>query len=139
MKLGNLKVNSNLYDNGRWVDSKDIRWPDELADIRVHVRALDSREARRVRSERLMAMEEAQRRDLTPAQAYELNAAVLAHGVLVDWAGIDDDNGPIPFSAEAAEKLLADPDYRRLVDVVTTAAAIVQAEASTDMRAAAKN
>lgn len=136
MKIGSLKVNSTLYDSGRWVTKDSIP---ALEDMSFHVRALDCREARRVRSERMLAMPEDQRRNLTPEQSYALNAAVIAHGVLVDWNGIEDENGPVPFDADEAEKLLADPDYRRLVDLITTAAALVQAEASVDIGSAAKN
>lgn len=136
MQIASLKVNSTLYDNGRWVDSTSIP---ALDDMSFHVSALDSREARRVRAERLMAMPEDKRRNLSPEQAYELNAAVIAHGVLHDWKGLADDNGPIAFAPDFAEALLANPDYRRLVDLITTSAALVQAEASVEVASAAKN
>jgi len=136
MQIASLKVNSTLYDSGRWVDKSSIP---ALDDMSFHVRALDSREARRVRAERLMAMPEEQRRNLTPEKAYELNAAVIAHAVLVDWKGLADENGAIAFESDYAETLLANPDYRRLVDLITTCAALVQAEASIDVGSAAKN
>lgn len=136
MKISSLKVNSNLYDNGRWIDAKTFP---VFGDVRLHVRAIDCREARRVRAETLMAMTQEERRNLSADAAYKVDAAVLAHGVLVDWAGIEDENGPISFSPERAEALLADPDYRVLKDYVQNAAAFVQVEASTDMESAAKN
>lgn len=136
MKIGGLKVNSTLYDTGRWVSKASIP---ALEDMEFHVRALDCREARRVRSERLMAMPDDKRKDLSADDSWALNAAVIAHGVLVDWRGIEDDSGPVAFDAAYAETLLANPDYRRLVDLITTAAAFVQVEASVDLGAAAKN
>lgn len=136
MQIAKLKVDSTLYDSGRWVTKTTLP---ALDDMSFHVRALDCTEARRVRAERLMAMPEEQRRNLTTEQAYALDAAVIAHGVLVDWKGLEDENGPIPFEPEVAETILANPDFRRLVDLIKTASVIVQAEASVDVGSAAKN
>jgi hypothetical protein len=136
MQVSKLRVNSTLYDSGRWV-SKDTL--PALEDMSFHVRALDCIEARRVRTERLMAMPEDERKNLTPHQSYVLDAAVIAHAVLVDWKGLEDENGEIKFDPEAAEAILANPDFRRLVDLIKTCSLIVQAEASIDVGSAAKN
>jgi hypothetical protein len=136
MKISSLKVNSTLYDGGKWVDKSTFP---AFEEMRFHVRAIDCRQARRVRSELLMALPVEERRNLSPQKADEIDAAILARGVLVDWAGLEDENGPVPFSPEKAEELLANPDFRVLKDYVSNAAAFVQVEASIDMESAAKN
>lgn len=47
----------------------------------------------------------------------------LAKHVLVDWKNIEDDDGsPIPYSQEKAEEILANPEYRDLLDFVMATA-----------------
>jgi hypothetical protein len=136
MKVAKLKVNSKLYDEGMWVD-KEV-FPN-LDDLRLYVCAMDSRAARTTRAELLREMPREERMNMNENTAYALDGKVIARAVLKDWAGFEEESGPIPFSIEAAEKYLVNPDYRAFKDMVVAAAIYVQAEASVDLETAAKN
>lgn len=136
MKLSKLKVDSDLFDNGKWVGREVFP---HFEDLRLHVCAMESREARKVRNELLRALPREQRVNLPPDVEYKLDAQILARAVLKGWEGLEDENGPLIFTPEYAERVLADPDWRAFKDFVISAAIFVQAEASVDLETAAKN
>lgn len=141
MKLKNLKVNSARAQTGDWVG--DLPGMD---DLRLKVRgfsnadfgAVTSREVSKVSREQ----REGGRRDGAPLPHVreQIMARAMVETILLDWDGLTDDDGtPIPYSKEAATKLLSDPDCRPFRDAVSLAAARVEEFAEEQVEAAAGN
>lgn len=62
------------------------------------------------------------RGDLSPAQRREVQVGVLLEAGLLDWRGLEGDDGqPLAFSKEVARELLMDPDFDVLLGLVVGA------------------
>lgn len=98
------KTDKTLEENGVWVDLGE--------DVHVLVGRLTSKRTREVRR-RLMRPYESMR-EVPPELEDKINIQVMAEAVLLDWRGItDEEEKAIPYSREAAIKLLSDfPDFR---------------------------
>ncbi len=72
---------------------------------------------------------------LSDAKNEELAIEILAQAALVDWKGIKDaDDVELPFSVEAARKLLTDlPNFRRVVGGIAGDMEFFRAEAQAEI------
>jgi hypothetical protein len=139
MKLSSLKVNSDTNQNGRWV--KDL--PD-LGDIEVFVRSSSNAQYRRHQQALIRALPPIKRRGgvVDPIEMDRINAICLAHDALCGegWRNFQDDEGAdIPFDAKTAEKMMLDPEYKKLREGVFVAASQVDEEDQEDNAATEKN
>jgi hypothetical protein len=98
------KTDQTLEENGVWVDLGE--------DVHVLVGRLTSKRTREVRR-RLMKKYESMR-EMPPSLEDQINIQVMAESVLLDWRGVTDENNkPIPYSRDAAIKLLTElSDFR---------------------------
>ena len=77
---------------------------------------------------------------IDPADADRIETALLLDTVLVDWSGLEGDDGqPIAYSKDFATTLLTDPDYRPFRAAVAWAAAIVGEGAAEELKEDTKN
>lgn len=142
MKLSKARQDHRARENGAWVS--EIPWAaiagaaglavpseEDLAELKAvafRVRGLRTMDAQRVR------MRETGKLDRKtfyagapdPADDERIASSVLKEAVLLDVAGLEDDDGaPLAFSPELAAKLIDDPDYALIRAGITWAAASV--------------
>lgn len=102
MRLQDIKIDTDAFENGRWVENI----PD-MGDLRLKVRALDSR-AHRDRQAHL-----AGRTNLGKDAAEVIHRRLLHETILLDWENVTDEEGaPILYTPEEAKRLLEDPSLR---------------------------
>jgi hypothetical protein len=137
MKLSEAKIDSSRLEAGDWV--KNI--PD-MGDLELKVRGLGNADYRRRQAALFRTLPRSGRAQgvIDPADADRIEAILLVETVLVDWRGlIGDDDQPIPYSKEFAQKLLTEPDYRPFRAAVAWAASVVAEGLAEDRAADAKN
>lgn len=137
MKLAAIKMNLAKVEEGIWIDNI----PD-MGDLRLKVRPIGNPDYRRVYSQLFKAVPRSQKRggevDFDVSQ--QITARALADTVLLDWDGIEDDNGkPLPYSPETAKKLLLDPELTAFRDAVAWAGNVAADEATGNAEEDAKN
>jgi len=63
------------------------------------------------------------RKTISNRELNRISALAISQGALIDWRGVTDDKGKaIPFTQEAADKMLTDPAYQPFVDAIAEAA-----------------
>lgn len=136
MKLSEIKVDATAVESGQWIG--DIP---EMGNLRLLVRGLNNSDYKRMSAKLYAATPRAERPGgrLTPEAGEKLQARCLAATVLIDWDGLEDDNGPVAFASDLALKLLLDPSYAAFRDGVVWAATQVGAGRAEDAEEAAKN
>jgi len=136
MKLSEMRVNSAAIEGGRWVAL--VAFP----GAEVKVRGMKSKGYRR-ELQRVVAdlpMQDKLRLSEDPDIADRIDIQMVSSYLLLDWRGIEDDNGdPVPFSAERAKEILSDPDMVELRDAVDYAIKIVGNDALVVAETATKN
>lgn len=112
MKLAKFKTNQSLEQDGIWQDVAD--------GLRIKVARIGNPRykayVRRMGKAQMSMARATGDMDLDVLDALTVKA--LAKFVLLDWEGLEDDEGTaIPFSPEKAHELLTDvPDFRALVE-----------------------
>lgn len=137
MKLSEMKVDPQKIEQGDWVD--DIQ---EMAGLRLKVRGAGNADWRKLQSRLLSAVPRNRRvgGNLDPAEQDRIMSILLRDACLLDWDGLEDDEGkPLPYSKEQAAKLLTDPQYAKFRDAVIWAANVVADQREADTEASAKN
>jgi len=137
VKLSDLKINSDAVEQGAWVN--DI--PD-MPDLRLKVRGFGNVDDRRIQDLEYQKLPRALkvRGNLSPAGQDSIMTKRLLSTILVDWDGLTgDDEQPIPYSREMAEKLLTDKEYAPFRRAVLWAASIVESETMEGREDDAKN
>lgn len=124
MKLRSLRVNSNRAVQGDWIDKIP-----GMDDLRLKVRGFSNPDYKAFLSKEVAAVPRDQRVDgrANGAPLPKVREAILAKAmvehILLDWGNLTgDDDKPMPYSKEKAAELLANPDYRPLVDAIGWAA-----------------
>lgn len=137
MKLSGLKVNVVALEQGAWVD--DI--PD-MDGLRLKVRGINNKDWRKL-SDRLYDQVPRQRKirgRVNSDDRDRIATACLLETGLMDWGGLDDDEGKsIPYSKEKAENLLTDPETGKFRDAVMWACSVVSEQDAQDIEDAAGN
>jgi hypothetical protein len=135
VRLSDLKVNSQKRNEGDWVDLKDL-------GMAFHVRGsgtpqwmqVQRDEARRIR------IDERVNGALSVEQERRVEIACVLQVGLLGWRGLKDDVGKeVPYSLEAAETLLRDPDYEPLLALILSACASVGQRTEEEREDAAGN
>lgn len=112
-KLSSIALDPEASARGRWVPY--------VLDVRLLIARAGGQRFREATRRAIEARVE--RRgggDLDEADRDEVTCEVLAGHVLLGWEGIDDDEtgAPLPYSREAAVKLLSDPRLEPLREFV---------------------
>ncbi len=123
MKLNDMAVDPERQENGAWVD--DIP---EMEGLKLKVRGSNNADWRRLQSRLIEAVPRKKRIGgrLDPDEQDRIMSSCLLNCCLLDWEGLEDDDGkPLPYSKPMAQKLLYEAQYRRFRDGVVWAASIV--------------
>jgi hypothetical protein len=123
MKMSELAVDADRQENGAWVD--DI--PD-VQGLRLKVRGSNNADWRRLQAKLMDAVPRKKKIGgrIDPDEQDRVISSCLLNCCLLDWDGLEDDDGkPIPYSKQMAIKLLNEPEYRRFRDSVIWAATVV--------------
>ncbi len=126
MKLSQIRLAGRREVQGEWRElTKGLRFKIAAgvnAEFERCLRELDPVLMREVA--RVQAAGEALSEDLS-ARFSELDTRAIARTVLLDWDGLEEEDGtPIPYSVEKAEEILLDPDCRPLLRFVRKQARI---------------
>jgi len=121
MDIKKVKVNSEAIDAGEWV--KDLP---EMDDLEVRVRGLNNADYENLQQKLILNVPfKRRRRGMQKEDRERIQNQCLIETVLYDWRNLTDGGTAVPYSKEAAEKYIADPDYRAFRDAVIYAASIV--------------
>lgn len=136
MKLSAFKVDTNKVEGGQWV-----RKIPDFPGIAFKVRGFSSQIYRKAISVEMDQYSRIERMSgLSADQQSDVQAKAMAEAGILDWSGIEDEDGkPLPFSKDAALVYLTDPDYRRFSAAVAFAMAFVDETASSEGVDASKN
>jgi hypothetical protein len=133
MKLNQIKKVQQNIEKGGWMSDLP-----NLPGVSVKVRGLFNSEASKNFADARATMTEEEFKD--PDIQDALDVRLLAETILVDWDGIDGDDGePLEFSQELAEQILSDPDMEVFRRAVTHAASVVAQRGKDTLETAEKN
>jgi len=136
MKLADRKIDLKKREEGAWV--KDIP---EFMDVELKVRGVGNKDWARM-EQKLIAAVPRQRRTngLEPEDRLRINGILIRDTSLLDWRGIENGTGePEPYSKEAANKYLTDPQYEAFVWACLWAANTVAEQREEEVEHDAKN
>jgi hypothetical protein len=137
VKLGEIAIDADRAEQGAWVD--DIP---EVEGLRLKVRGTNNADWRRLQARLLDAVPRKKRLGgrLDPDEQDRIMSSCLLNACLLDWDGLEDDDGkPIAYSKEWAQKLLNEPEYRRFRDSVVWAASVVAERLDSEAKETAGN
>lgn len=137
MKFSDIKIDSTKHDNADWVDNIP-----EFQGVRFKVRAAENNDWRKLRQVLVDAIPRKHKVGgrLRPEDQDRLIAILLRDTSLVDWDGLENDDGtPLAYSREAADKFLTEPDFGKFREAVMYAANIVSEQYASDVEDIAKN
>lgn len=110
MKISELEVDQKIVEEGQWVSNIP-----ELTGVRLKVRGSNNRDWRRMAQRLINAVPRKHRVNgvLDPDEADRISATILLNTGLLDWEGIEDDEGkPIPYDKKKAAQYLAGERFR---------------------------
>ena len=117
MKLSQIAINAKAEESGRWMPASG------LLGVDVKVRGVNNSAAR---AKRAKVAEQIGRKKLSDAEAEALHIDVIAETILLDWRGIENEDGtPLTCDDESKRALLGNPDMRLLREAVVMAATLV--------------
>lgn len=118
MKFSSLKADLQREQEGDWVEIPD------LLGVSLKVRSLHTTAYGMARS--LLTQKLARkygRKAIPPEVISKEYGKLYAEHILLDWKGLDDDDGqPLPYDKEVAIEYLTNPAFRTLVAAVEWAA-----------------
>jgi hypothetical protein len=102
-------TNADAENNGVWYDL------DATSRVRV-ARDGNPRHQRVLREITAPYRVQIARNTIDPDVVARLNIEAMARAVLLDWAGIEDEGQPVPYSQDAAKALLTKyPEFRKTI------------------------
>jgi hypothetical protein len=110
MKISELEVDQKLVEEGTWVEKIP-----ELEGVRFKVRGTNNRDWRKLALTLVGAVPRKKRVNgvLDPEEADRITATVIMSAGLLDWDGIEDDDGnPIPYDKKKAGQFLQGKRFR---------------------------
>lgn len=115
MKIGLLRTNQTKENDGVWVTIVEGR--DGEAPFRIKVRRLGCPAFQESQRQLMKDKAIGFRGNASETDALEITRQAVADTILVDWEGLQEDDGsPIPFSpAKSRELLLSVTDFYKLV------------------------
>ena len=135
MKLSAVKVDSDVIEQGEWVDHPFV------PGVEVKVRGVGNADFRRLAPKLTRQFTPAQRDAVIPAADQDrITVELLVETILIDWRGLEEEDGsPLPYSKERARQILSDPDLRIFRDGVDQAATVVATRTKAAREAAIPN
>lgn len=117
MKLSQIKINPAAEENGRWMDANG------LYGVAVKVRGLNNSAARAARTK---IQEGFARKKMSDAEADRAQVELIADTILIDWRGVENDDGTaLICDREAKIAILSNPEMRLFREAVLLAASLV--------------
>jgi hypothetical protein len=110
MKISQLEVDQKIVEEGHWVSNIP-----ELTGVRLKVRGSSNKDWRRMAQRLINAVPRKLRANgmLDPDEADKISATILLHTGLLDWEGIENDDGtPIPYDKKKAAQYLTGERFR---------------------------
>lgn len=132
MKLSEVKIDVERQEQGGWVDNIP-----EMGDVRLKVRGINNADWRRMQAKLFEAVPRAKKPGgrIDPDEQDRITTQLLGATVLLDWSGIENEDGSaLTYSSAVASKMLADPEMRRFRDAVVWAATQVAERQSEDRK-----
>jgi hypothetical protein len=137
MKLKDVVVDTARAEEGAWVNIIP-----EMEGLRIKTRGVNNKDWRKLQ-QRLIQSTPRKRRaqgNLDPEDFDRIMSECLLNHGLLDWDGLEDDDGnPLPYSREKAKLFLTDPDYRRFREAAAFAANQVADHSKEDLEEDAGN
>lgn len=130
MKLNETKIDVSRFEGGAWIS--DIP---EMGDLRLKVRGINNADWRRLQQKLFEATPRAKRPGgrIDPDEQDRITTSCILSTCLLDWENVEGDDGqPLPYSIQAATKLLNDPAMRRFRESVIWAATVVGEQVAED-------
>ncbi len=121
MKLSEASTNVSLEDDGVWVTM--------TGGWEAKVRSTSNINFRRMQQKQMAAHRKtfARGQALDPALEDQLALKRIVETILIDWRGLEDENGtPIECTKENAYKILGDRQYRHMLDDISDAASTAE-------------
>lgn len=117
MKLSQIKINPAAEENGRWMDANG------LYGVAVKVRGLNNSAARAARTK---IQEGFARKKMSDAEAERAQVELIADTILIDWRGVENDDGTaLICDREAKIAIMSNPEMRLFREAVLLAASLV--------------
>jgi len=110
MKISELEVDQKIVEEGTWVSNIP-----ELPGVRLKVRGSQNKDWRRMAQRLVNAVPRKLRVNgsLDPEEADRVSAIILMNTGLLDWEGIEADDGtPIPYDKKKAAQYLVGERFR---------------------------
>ena len=124
MKVSSFKRDSSRAEAGEWVD--DVPG---FPGVRFKVRGLQSlafSDAQARLQRQVPAHKRKEDGSIEPSLAYAVMGKAMQQAVLLDWDGIEDDEGnPMIYDADLAMTWLTDMDYSHFAEAIMAAAQVV--------------
>lgn len=122
MKLSERKIDPKKKEEGAWVDNIP-----EWQGLRLKVRGIGNRDWNNLFTKLVNAVPRKRRMNgLDSEDRDRINGICLRDTCLLDWKGVEGDDGkPEPYSKEAANKYLTNPEYELFRDAVLWSASVV--------------
>lgn len=142
VKLSDIKINSAAIEQGEWIGAAHGTPIPDMGDLCLKVRGIGNSDYRALMAKLVDAVPRSQRTagKLSPQANDRVVIECLAHTVLMDWTGVEDDDGSqITFSQDVALKIMLNPDMAPFKHAVSWAANQVGEQRASDNEVAAKN
>lgn len=110
MKISELEVDQKIVEEGKWVSNIP-----ELPGVRLKVRGSQNKDWRRMAQRLVNAVPRKLRVNgvLDPDESDRISATILLNTGLLDWEGIEADDGtPIPYDRKKAAQFLGGERFR---------------------------
>jgi len=132
MKLSKIRYDVDKAEGGAWVDVPGTHF----AGVSLKVRSRGTVEYRRRQRQLEAGVARRIGTMLDPEDEDRIDATLLHELVLLDWAGLEEDDGTaIPYSPERAKALLFDPCLAAFRSIVRLAADIQNERGRADLAA----
>lgn len=137
MRINDVKVNVEKVEQGAWVENIP-----ELEGLKLKVRGANNKDWRRLQSRLIQSIPRSKRiaGQIEPDEIDRINSILLLDTCLLDWSGLEGDDGqPLAYSRDTAKNLLTDPQYARFRDGVLWAANVVGEQTEAEIKDTVKN
>lgn len=122
MKMSQLAIDPIKVEEGDWVENIP-----ELEGVRLRTKGAGNKVWRRLSDQLIRSLPRAKKVDgISPEDQDRINALLLRDAALMDWEGIEAEDGkPLPYSKDKANELLTKPEFVKFRDGAMWAANVV--------------
>lgn len=141
MKLSEMKRDMAAVEDGTWIGEKYKTPIPQMGDLCFKTRGQGNADWRALES-KLIAAIPMQRKisGLSPADRDAVTGKCLLETAVIDWSGIEDEDGkPVAYSKAQAELFFTNREYSDIRDAALFAASLVGTSTAAALEADAKN